>query len=165
MSDENAKRTEAESELQREIRAGRKFTLADAIGRMAGPGIMKGVSPIARREQASAQIREYLNQHLADYGGSLQRVLLRRVTESDTLLTAFDHPLAALGGYIRKVLDSEYGLRELVREVDMEWGRQQDERPYFELDGSPPSPDDPYTVESVRTVLMRLEAGLTTGGP
>lgn len=163
MSDENAKRTEAESELQREIRAGREFTLAEAIGRMAGPGIMKGVSPIARREQAAAQIQEYLNQHLNDYGGSLQRVLLRRVTESDVLLNSFDHPLAALGGYIRKVLDSVYRLKELVREVDVEWGRLQDERPYFELDGAPPSPDDPYTVESVRTVLTRLETGLTTG--
>jgi hypothetical protein len=34
--------TEADANLQREIRAGRKFTLSEAIGRSAGPGMMKG---------------------------------------------------------------------------------------------------------------------------
>jgi len=35
-------------ELEREIRQGRKFSLEEAIGRLAGPGAMKGESPIAR---------------------------------------------------------------------------------------------------------------------
>jgi hypothetical protein len=47
MSGDNPERsTEADADLQREIRAERKFTLAEAIGRMAGPGMMKGVSPV-----------------------------------------------------------------------------------------------------------------------
>ncbi len=33
--------TDADAELEREIRNARKFTLAEAIGRMAGPGAMK----------------------------------------------------------------------------------------------------------------------------
>jgi hypothetical protein len=38
MSDDEAKpRSEADAALQREILQGREFTLADAIGRMAGP--------------------------------------------------------------------------------------------------------------------------------
>jgi hypothetical protein len=47
-------------------------------------------------------------------------------------------------------------LEELVRDADIEWGRLMRERPYFEREGAPRHPDDPYTVESVRTVLSAL---------
>ena len=47
------KQSEADAELEREIRKGRKVTLAEAIGWMAGPGAMKGVSPVARQQQAA----------------------------------------------------------------------------------------------------------------
>ena len=79
-------RSKADAELEREIRAERKFTLAEAIGRMAGPGAMKGVSPISRKQQAETVIQEYLDQHLADGGGVLPGVLLRQVTGSELLL-------------------------------------------------------------------------------
>ena len=47
MSDnQDTQRSEADAELEREIRKGRKFTLAEAIGRLAGPGAMKGESPV-----------------------------------------------------------------------------------------------------------------------
>src|SRR6476469_612637 len=50
MSNETPKPlSEADAELEREIRAERKFTLAEAIGRMAGPGAMKGVSPVSNK--------------------------------------------------------------------------------------------------------------------
>lgn len=46
MSDEPAKGpSDADKELEREVRANRKFSVAEAIGRLAGPGMMKGVSP------------------------------------------------------------------------------------------------------------------------
>jgi hypothetical protein len=164
MSDDHPKpSTEADAELQREIRADRKFTLSEAIGRLAGPGMMKGVSPVTRKEQAAAEIQEYLGRHLTDAGGVLSGVLLRRVAESDLLLHDFDHPLAVLAGYVRRVLDSEYGLKELVREADVEWGRVFGERPRFERDGCPPAPDDPYTLESVHAALTRLAGELAAG--
>jgi hypothetical protein len=47
-------------------------------------------------------------------------------------------------------------LKELVREADVEWGRVQGERPYFEREGLPPDPDDPYTFESVRKTLAGI---------
>jgi hypothetical protein len=54
MSDsKDEQRAEADAELERKIRKGRKFTLAEAIGRMAGPGAMKGASPVAQTEQAA----------------------------------------------------------------------------------------------------------------
>jgi hypothetical protein len=164
MSDVHPKpSSEADSELEREIRADRKFTLAEAIGRMAGPGMMKGASPATGKQQVVAEIQEYLRRHLADSAGALSDVLLRQVTESELLLNGFDQPLVALAGHVRQVLGSEYALKELVREADVEWGRAYGERPRFEMAGCPPGPDDPYTLESVRTALTQLVGGLPAG--
>src|SRR5262245_8916461 len=157
MSDNQNKQPSAsDAELEREIRQGREFTLEEAIGRMAGPGAMKGVSPITRLQQAAAEIQEYLDRHLVDAAGALSVVLLRQVNESDLLLKSFEQPLVALAGYVRHVLGSEYALKELVREADVEWGRVFDERPYFDRDGCPPEAGDPYTLESVRAALVQL---------
>jgi hypothetical protein len=152
--------SEADAQLQREIRAGREFSLADAIGRMAGPGIMKGVSPITGEQQAVAEIQEYLDRHLTDSAGVLPGVLLRQVAGNELLLKGFDKPLVALAECIGQILHSEYRLSELVREVDVEWGRMYDERPRFETEGCAPAADDPYTLASVRTALTQLVSGL-----
>ena len=157
MSDNQNKQPSAsDAELEREIRQGREFTLEEAIGRMAGPGAMKGVSPITRLQQAVAEIQEYLDRHLVDAAGALSVALLRQVKESDLLLKSFEQPLVALAGYVRHVLGSEYALKELVREADVEWGRVFDERPYFDRDGCPPEAGDPYSLESVRAALVQL---------
>ena len=164
MGDEQPKRpSETDADLERQIRAERKFTLSEAIGRLAGPGAMKGVSPVDRKRQAVAEIQQYLSRHLADSEGVLPTVLLRLVTESEVLLRGYERPLVALADFVRLVLDSEHALKELVREADVEWGRVFRERPRFDRDGQPPAPDDPYTLESVRTALARLVEGLTAG--
>jgi hypothetical protein len=149
-----------DAELERQIRAERKFTLAEAVGRLAGPGALKGASPVDRRKQAAAQIEEYLERNLADNRGALSCVLLRHVAESKRLLDDLDHPLVVLCGYVRHVLSSEYRLKELVRDADAEWGRVFDERPCFEIDGCPPAADDPYTLDSVRAALSKLASGM-----
>ena len=164
MSDDQTKpRSEADAALQREILQGREFTLADAIGRMAGPGIMKGVSPVSGKDQAEATIQDYLTRHLTDASGNLRVALLRGVASSELFLKGYGHPLDALAGCLRRVLDSEHLLKELVREADVEWGRMYGERPHFEKEGQPPDPDDPYTVESVRAALSRVLETLTAG--
>ena len=161
MSGDNPERsTEADADLQREIRAERKFTLSEAIGRMAGPGMMKGVSPVSGMQQAVAEIQSYLSRHS---GGGLPGVFLRYVKESELLLHGFRQPLVVLADCVQKVLGSEYLLKELVREADVEWGREFGERPYFEKDGCPPHPDDPYTLESVRAALTQLARALAAG--
>ena len=53
-------KTQADADLERAVRAERKFSLAEAIGRMAGPGAMKGASPVTRKRQAEAELQEYL---------------------------------------------------------------------------------------------------------
>lgn len=157
MSDEQESRNaDTVAELEREIRHGRKFTLAEAIGRLAGPGAMKGAPPIPRLQQAGAEIETWLRRHMMDASGGLQVALLRGVKESELLLHNFDQPLIVLAGYCQQILSSEYGLTELVRDADVEWGRVLGERPYFEKAGSAAHPDDPYTVESVRNTLSGL---------
>jgi hypothetical protein len=147
---------DAEGDLEREIREGRKFTLEEAIGRLAGPGAMKGESPIGRLEQAEIEIGTWLSDHLTEGGGVLDDVLHRRIKGSELLLNNFSQPLVALADYCRQVLDSDYLLTELVRECDIEWGRVMGERPYFEKADSPSNPDDPYTAESTRKVLFSI---------
>jgi len=157
MGDEqDTPRSEADAELEREILKERKFTLEEAIGRLIGPGGMKGASPIARLQQAEIEIASWLRDHLADTGGALEVVLHRYVKESDLLLNGFEQPLLVLARYCQRVLDSDYLLKELVRDADIEWGRVMGERPYFEKEGSPHDPNDPYTVESVRSALSGL---------
>jgi hypothetical protein len=157
MSDgENKQRSAADAGLEREIREGRKFTLEEAVGRMVGAGGMKGESPITRLQQAEIEIGSWLGVHLPDSGAALEVVLHRQVKGSVTLLNRFEEPLAALASYCRHVLDSDYLVKELVRDADVEWGRLMGERPYFEREGSPNSPEDPYTVESVRKKLSAL---------
>ena len=162
-TNQDTQRSEADAELEREIREGRKFTLAEAIGRLAGPGAMKGESPVARLQQAEVEVESWLRSHLADPGGALQVVLHRHVKGSELLLNNFDRPLVVLASLCRRVLDSDYLLKELVREADVEWGRLMRERPYFETEGTPPDPDDPYTVESVCNTLSGVVKQLAVG--
>lgn len=143
----------SEADIEREIRQGRKFTAEEAMGRMAGPGAMKGASVLSRQEEAENAVRVWLAASIADPAGALRTVLHRNLKASSLLLDNLDDPSVAASTYLRQILASEQRIRELVREADAEWGRAMDERPYFERDGNPPHPDDPYTVVSVRTAL------------
>jgi hypothetical protein len=90
-------------------------------------------------------------------------VLHRQVNASELLLNNFDQPELVLAGYCQRVLDSDYLLEELARDADIEWGRVMGERPYFEKEGAPHHPHDPYTVESVRNALSGLLRQLASG--
>jgi hypothetical protein len=162
-NNQETQRSEEDAELEREIREGREFSLEEAIGRLAGPGAMKGESPVARMQQAEVEIESWLRSHLADAGGALRVVLHRQVKGSERLLDNFDQPLVVLAGYCQRVLDSDYLLEELVRDADIEWGRVMGERPHFEKAGVPHHPDDPYTIESVRDALSGLLEQLAAG--
>jgi hypothetical protein len=122
---------------------------------------MKGVSPVARKEQAAAQIEACLDRQLADAAGGMRAVLVRDVGESELLDDHLDQPLAALRIYVQRVLDSDYLLQELVRRADVEWGQVFGERPYFQKEGCPPHQDDPYTIDQARSALSQLIEKLT----
>jgi hypothetical protein len=167
MISDESKKSKADADLEREIRRGREFSLSEAIGRMAGPGMMKGVSPITGLDQGKAEIKEYIEHHLSDPGGALATVLVRGVATSEPFLENYDRPRAILASILQRVLASDYLLKELVRQADVEWGAVTGEQPHFEREGSPPDPDDPYTTESVRLALSQLLETLagSTGPP
>lgn len=152
-TDHNSERSETDAELERDIRQGRKFSSKEALARLAGPGAMKGASPVSPVQQAETEIGNWLRSNMPDTAGALQMLLQRSLKGSALLLDNVDRPLAALSGYCRHVLESDEMLRELVRQADVEWGQRMDERPHFEREGYAPHPDDPYTIESVRRIL------------
>ena len=157
MSDELApQKSEADANLEREIRNSRKFSLAEAIGRLAGPGAMKGASPVPRKQQVEIEIDEFLRRELATDSGALRTVIYRGVKQSEQLINNYERPHAVLAAFLRAVLDSEHRLKDMVREADVEWSRIVDEPPHFEQEGCPPHPDDEYTLASVRQTLSQL---------
>jgi hypothetical protein len=150
-----------DAEIEREIRLGRRFSLAEAIGRIGGGGLLKGASPVTRKRQAELEVERYLEGHLADAEGALKKVLLRRVRESEMLFKmGYDQPLKALALFCERILSSEERLRDFVREVDAKWGRLYLERPHFQQNGRLSDPEDPYTFSSVRRTLSGLMARL-----
>lgn len=154
MNDEpEDQRSETDDDVEREIRQGRKLTAKDLMAKLAGPGAMKGASPVSPIQQAETEIGNWLGNNLADDCGSLSVVLHRQLKGSQLLLENLDRPLVGLEAFCERVLAAENLLKEIVREADVEWGRSMDERPVFEREGTPPHPDDPYTVESVRQAL------------
>lgn len=164
LSDErDEQKSEADAELEREIRQTRKFNAKSAMARMAGPGATKGASPISPVQQAETEIGNWLSSNLEDPCGALQLVLHRQLKGSELLLANLDRPLTALSSYCENVLAADYVLKEIVREADVEWGRAMDERPYFEREGSPANPGDPYTAASVRVALTDVVSKLATG--
>jgi len=154
MNDEpEDRRSDADSDIEREIRQSRKITAKDVMAQLAGPGAMKGASPVSPVQQAETEIGNWLGMNLQDGCGQLRVVVYRNIKGSERLLESLDRPLAALAQYLREVLANDNLLKEIVREADVEWGRVMDERPHFEREGAPPNPDDPYTFDGVRSAL------------
>jgi len=146
----------ADAEVECEVRQNRKFSPQEAMARMAGPGAMKGASPISEQQQAENEIGTWLASHLGDVDGGLKAVLQRQLKGSRQLLENIDRPLAVLGDHCRRIAASDELLAEVVREADVEWGRSMDERPHFNKPGVSAHPDDPYTPDSVRALLTEM---------
>jgi hypothetical protein len=144
-------------ELEKEIRSQQKFSMAGAIGRAGGGGMLKGASPIPRREQASNQIVEFIKQNCPDPSGAIKSILSRRVKNSGPILeNHLENPNQALVEIIQAILDKESALHEFVRQVDVRWGEIYQERPHFQQPGQTPHADDEYTHTSVREDLASL---------
>jgi hypothetical protein len=155
----------APPDVEREIRDARTFTPQEALARMAGPGAMKGASPIAREQQAEMAIGSWLRSHVVDPSGALNKVLHRHLKGSSPLLHNPDQPLVVLASYCDRLLASDQLLAELVREADVEWGKAMGERPHFEKAGSLPHAEDPYTLASVRSALADAVKQLPRDAP
>ena len=143
-------------EVQREILAQQKFSMAGAIGR-AGSGLMKGESPFSRQEQAIAVLTQWIDQQTTDPSGALKSILRRRVQSNELLLANhLQQPFNALREILDGILASDYALQEFVRQVDVRWGELHQERPLFQRAGQAADPGDEYTYETVRQDLLLL---------
>ena len=160
MTDDHKRKSEAEAQLEQEIRRSRKPGVMDLMAHIAGPGALKGASPVSPVQQAETEIGTWLGSHLSDGGGALRVVLHRHLKGSPLLLDNLDRPLVALAEYCRKLLAVDSLLKDIVSEADVEWGRAMEERPHFEREGAAPHLEDPYTLESVRTTLSKAVARL-----
>src|SRR5215213_6068214 len=108
--EQDKQRSEADAEVEREIREGRKFSAKEAMARLAGPGAMKGASPVSRPQQAEIEIGTWLRSNMRDPSGALPILLHRHLKGSALLLDELDQPLAALALHCRQLLASDYQL-------------------------------------------------------
>lgn len=141
-------------ELQRDILKGRKFSLADLIGKEGG-GFLKGESPVPKIIQLKTEIKLFISNNLKDLSGALQAVLNEQVnTEDEKISSHQEKPLTALKLIIEDIIDNENIYHLFVKQVDLKWGQMNGERPHFQLPGQTAHPDDEYTHESVKKQLL-----------
>jgi hypothetical protein len=147
---------ERRAEIERDARRGRRFTLADAIGR-EGARFFDGESPVPMLARVTAGLSQFVDRHVADSSGALRAVLKRKIRTSEHIVGEhFDDPLVGLEIIVEQLLGTEARLHEFVRQVDAEWGRIMFERPHFQQPGQAPHPDDEHTHEGVRAELESL---------
>lgn len=143
--------------IEQEIRAQRQASLADALAGQDNGSHLKGASPTPVLKRAMLEIDQWLSRHFLDNEGSLMAVTLRRLQQRPEHLEAgLGTPAVTVAAWLDIVLANDSVLEDLVREVDMEWGRRNQERPFFERPGQEPHPDDPYTRAGVRQQLADL---------
>lgn len=143
-------------EIQKEILAGRSFSLAEVIGREGG-SFLKGESPVPKLLQAKAEVNLFIDRNLTDSSGALKAVLQTLVASDDACISRnLDSPLCALREFLEALVSNPQLLYELVKQVDAKWGEFFGERPYFQQPGQVPHPEDEYTHESVHQQLAEL---------
>jgi hypothetical protein len=101
-------------EVQREILAQKKFSLASAISR-AESGLMKGESPLSQQEQAIIELTHWIGQQVSDPLGALKSILRCQVRGNRPLVVnQLQHPHKALQEIIETILSNDYALKEFV---------------------------------------------------
>ena len=140
-------------ELQRDALQGRKFSLAELIGREGG-GFLKGESPVPKMVQLKAELCIFIKNHLHDSSGALQAVLQDLVDAEDEKISANKgNPLTALFLMIQEIIENDNFYYEFVKKVDLKYGQIYGERPHFQSPGQPAHPEDEYTHDSVKAQL------------
>jgi len=151
--------------IESEIKRRRKFSLAEAVGREAA-GSLSGASPVPATRQVLLAVGQLLETRLPDPSGALIRTILAYLELDPPLLGRnLDNPVGALREFLEDTLESPALVDDLVRDTDARWGRENQERPYFESADRPPDPDDPYTRAGVRTLLESLRESLRDSPP
>jgi len=140
--------------IEREARAGRQFSMADALLHAAGGGLMRGGTPVSPGDQARHEIRVFLDRSLSD---PVLETAIDGWLDLHTryLETHEDNPLQALLELLEHTLGNESDFTEFVRQVDFQYGRIMQEKPHFQQPGEAPEDGDAYTLASVRADLLK----------
>lgn len=149
-----------QNDIQKEIRDGRKFTLAEAIGRESG-SFMKGDSSIPRPLRAATQINQFITKHSTDPAGALPTTLCTWANNDIRVSRQLDTPLVALAQIIESTLNEPTSFCELARQVAITHSQLTGDRPYFQSFGQPPHPEAEYTHDAISAELLRLKDILT----
>ncbi|CAN5611822.1 hypothetical protein BH23CYA1_BH23CYA1_17780 [soil metagenome] len=142
------------ADLQREIRAERKFSLAEAISREGG-GFMKGESTIPRPLRATTEIKQFITTHL-EPAGAISTTLQTWASSDIRLSRQLDTPLVALSEIIASILAEPTTLSEFARQVAIAHSQLTGDRPQFHRPGQPPDPTAAHTHLSIRAALLSL---------
>ena len=143
------------SDLQQEIRQGRKFSIAEAIGREGG-SFMKGESAVPRPVRAANTIKQFLDSQLVDPSSAFATTLFTWATADIRLSRQLDTPLVALTQILESLLSEPTTFHEFFRQVAIAHANLTGERPHFQSLGQPPHPDADYTHESIQAQLSAL---------
>ncbi|MEM9483253.1 MAG: hypothetical protein AAGA83_06125 [Cyanobacteria bacterium P01_F01_bin.116] len=143
-------------DLQREIQSQRKFSLSEAIGRAGGSFLKGSQDMVPRPLRALAVINEFIEQHLNDSDGAL-KICLKRWIKVDVRIGRYlDEPLEAFHRILLDIVQQPQILYEFARQVAIELGHMNGERPHFQKPGTPPHPDMVYTHQLIRDTLTKL---------
>ncbi|MEO0395540.1 MAG: hypothetical protein AAF243_06065 [Cyanobacteria bacterium P01_A01_bin.137] len=143
-------------DLQRQIRAERKFSLGEAIGREGGSFLKGSQAMVPRPLRALAAINGFIDQCLNDRDGALQLCLKRWVKTDAQVGKYLDEPLVALRVIVLTIIEQPQILYEFSRQVAVEWGHMTGERPYFQQPQTEAHPDATYSHERVQQILTEL---------
>ncbi|MFK8184677.1 MAG: hypothetical protein AB8B99_15005 [Phormidesmis sp.] len=145
--------------VEAEIRASRKFSLADAIGKEGGSFLRSG-STIPRPLQAANIITHFIQSHTSEPTGPFSTTLQLWSCQDIRLSRQLDKPLSALAEIIASLLDESTTFYEFARQIAIAHSNLTGDRPYFQAPNQPPHPDADYTHDAIRAELIRLQQQL-----
>ena len=152
---ESPNQTRISPDLTREIRAQRKFTLAEAIGREGG-NFMKDASAIPRPLRATAEINQFITTHFPDPSAPISTILQSWTKEDIRVSRHLDAPLIALSQIIESLLNEPTTFQEFFRQIAIAQSHLTGDRPHFQQPNQPPHPGAIYSHKSIRQQLAKL---------
>lgn len=150
---------EAANKLQQEIRQGREFSLAEAIGREGG-SFMKGESTVPRPLRATNAIKQFIDSQLADTSSAFATTLFDWASNDIRVSRQLDTPLVALDQILESLLNEPTTFYEFARQVAIAHSTITGDRPHFQQPGEPPHPDASNTHDSITAALLKIASAL-----
>lgn len=151
--------SDATSEIEKEIRSGRKFSIAEAIGREGG-GFMKGESAIPRPLKAANEVKQFITTYSGKSTGVLADELYAWTIADIRFGAQLDTPLVAIALTVNSLLKESAMFYEFARQVAIAQAKLTGDRPYFQQPGRLPHPESDYPHHAIRQYLLDISTAL-----